>query len=94
MGLMCTFIYSPYNYHSGEFFVPLDNVVKRIPFAFFVVLTGTLIAYRYIFDRKVVVCPNCGHVKNQDKVANCSCGGVYADLDEYKWNRQISRKVE
>ncbi len=70
----------------GMFFVPQDQLMRRIPVSIIIgILTG-LIAYRVSKKEVIVICPKCGHVKGQDSLTKCPCGGGYCDLDEYEWH--------
>lgn len=84
VGVMVTFSYGYFG-HNGALFVPLDEIERRLPRALTFGFISTLLCYWFVFGKKMVVCPKCGYVKTQDNSMKCSCGGVYADLDEYKW---------
>lgn len=84
VGVMVTFSYGYYG-HNGHFFVPLADVPNRLPWSLVFGFVSTLLFYWFGRNEKTVVCPQCGHVKTEDNVTECSCGGTYADLDEYKW---------
>jgi hypothetical protein len=88
MGLLVTFSYGYYGGPHVEFFVPVDYVSRRFPFSLCVALATTLIAYRFPFNKATVLCPTCGHVKQEDSVRQCSCGGTYCDLCEYEWRER------
>ena len=88
VGVLGTFFHGYYEAHKGTFLVPWDHIATRIPAALLVILIVTLIAYRFPIAETVVICLRCGHVKSRDNVKACSCGGVFADLDEYEWREQ------
>jgi hypothetical protein len=70
----------------GTFFVQEDHISRQLPVSLLLGVFVTLWFYWLVFDKKTVICHKCGHVKTQDNVTKCSCGGSYADLDEYRWD--------
>ena len=72
-------------YYRGRIFVPLDEIVNRLPFSLLVGLIAGVVCFLPGPRKRTVVCPKCDTTKYVDGSLDCSCGGHFEDMDEMKW---------
>lgn len=84
--IISVFLYGGRNpVHNG--FVPLDEVASRLPIS---IIFGVAVALVFYFfssrSKQTVVCPKCSAIKTKDSSSQCSCGGLFEDIQEMKWH--------
>ncbi len=72
----------------GEWTVPADELLRRVPIA---LLAGGIIAvicYRAKPKPPLMICPQCEATKHHDGVPICSCGGRFEMIETMKYVSQ------
>jgi hypothetical protein len=81
----CTFVYGS-RAHTPGFFVPLDQIVSRVPSSIVLgAIVGIMTYWFALRDDRKLICPNCGKTKFKDTILQCSCGGHFENAEEMKW---------